>query len=32
MIFAIIVGMGLIVFFNRYLFLEPRLPLRLGAT
>ncbi|WP_095110886.1 AzlD domain-containing protein [Pseudomonas sp. Irchel 3E20] len=32
MIFAIIVGMGLIVFFNRYLFLEPRLPLRLGRN
>ena len=30
MIFVMIVGMGLIVFFNRYLFLEPRLPVRLN--
>jgi len=30
MILAIILGMGAILFFNRYLFLEPRLPLRLG--
>ena len=32
MIFAIIIGMGLIVFLNRYVFLEPRLPLRLGRN
>jgi branched-subunit amino acid transport protein len=30
MIIAIIIGMGLLVFGNRYLFLEPRLPLKLG--
>lgn len=30
MIFAIIFGMGAILFFNRYVFLEPRLPLQLG--
>lgn len=30
MIWVVIVGMGAIVFFNRYVFLEPRLPLRLG--
>ncbi|WP_339480902.1 MULTISPECIES: AzlD domain-containing protein [unclassified Pseudomonas] len=30
MIFAVIVGMGLIVFLNRYVFLEPRLPFKLG--
>lgn len=30
MIWAMILGMGAIVFFNRYVFLEPRLPLRLG--
>jgi branched-subunit amino acid transport protein len=30
MIFVMILGMGLIVFFNRYLFLEPRLPVRLN--
>ena len=29
MIFVMIFGMGLIVFLNRYLFLEPRLPVRL---
>ena len=29
MIFVMIVAMGLIVFFNRYLFIEPRLPVRL---
>ena len=29
MIWAIIGGMTLILFFNRYLFLEPRLPIRL---
>jgi len=30
MIYLMIVGMGLVVFFNRYLFLEPRLPVRLN--
>lgn len=30
MIFVMIVAMGLIVFFNRYLFLEPRLPVKLS--
>ncbi|MNP45516.1 Branched-chain amino acid transport protein (AzlD) [compost metagenome] len=30
MIIAIIAGMGLLVFWNRYLFLEPRLPLKLS--
>ncbi|MFO2464334.1 AzlD domain-containing protein [Pseudomonas sp. 15FMM2] len=30
MIFVMIFGMGLAVFFNRYLFLEPRLPVRLN--
>lgn len=30
MIWWIIIGSGLIVFSSRYLFLEPRLPLRLG--
>ena len=30
MIWLIIGGMTLILFFNRYLFLEPRLPLRLN--
>lgn len=30
MIFVMIVGMGLLVFFNRYLFIEPRLPVRLN--
>jgi len=29
MMWVIIVGMALILFFNRYLFLEPRLPIRL---
>ncbi|MDF3932357.1 AzlD domain-containing protein [Pseudomonas citronellolis] len=32
MVWAVIVGMGLIVFFNRYVFLEPRLPIRLGSN
>ncbi|MDE1164738.1 MAG: AzlD domain-containing protein [Pseudomonas sp.] len=32
MIFAMIVGMSLIVFLNRYVFLEPRLPLRLSSN
>jgi len=31
-IWLIIGGMTLILFFNRYLFLEPRLPIRLNAT
>ncbi|MBN2975567.1 AzlD domain-containing protein [Pseudomonas lactucae] len=30
MIYLMIVGMGLVVFFNRYLFIEPRLPVRLN--
>lgn len=30
MIWLIIAGMTLILFFNRYLFLEPRLPIRLN--
>ena len=30
MIFLMIVLMGLVVFFNRYLFIEPRLPVRLN--
>lgn len=30
MIFVMIIGMGLAVFFNRYLFLESRLPVRLN--
>ncbi|EKN43569.1 MULTISPECIES: AzlD domain-containing protein [Pseudomonas syringae group] len=32
MIFAVIIGMGLAVFFNRYVFLEPRLPFTLGRN
>lgn len=32
MIMAVIVGMALIVFLNRYVFLEPRLPLRLNEN
>ncbi|KAF1066220.1 MAG: hypothetical protein GAK45_01992 [Pseudomonas citronellolis] len=32
MVWAVIVGMGLIVFLNRYVFLEPRLPIRLGSN
>ncbi|MBJ9975883.1 AzlD domain-containing protein [Pseudomonas sp. S75] len=32
MIWWLIVAMGLLVFLNRYVFLEPRLPLRLGAN
>ncbi|MFS2124141.1 AzlD domain-containing protein [Pseudomonas sp. Pseusp97] len=32
MAWAVIFGMGLIVFFNRYVFLEPRLPIRLGSN
>jgi branched-subunit amino acid transport protein len=30
MIYLMIVAMGLVVFLNRYLFLEPRLPVRLN--
>ncbi|GAC1035378.1 AzlD domain-containing protein [Pseudomonas sp. No.117] len=30
MIIATLLGMAALVFFNRYVFLEPRLPLRLG--
>ncbi|WP_353632548.1 AzlD domain-containing protein [Pseudomonas canadensis] len=30
MIYIMIVVMGLVVFFNRYLFIEPRLPVRLN--
>ena len=30
MIYIMIVAMGLVVFFNRYLFIEPRLPVRLN--
>jgi branched-subunit amino acid transport protein len=32
MIFAMIAGMSLIVFLNRYVFIEPRLPLRLSSN
>lgn len=32
MIFLLIVAMGLVVFLNRYAFLEPRLPLRLSSN
>lgn len=32
MIFLMIFGMGLIVFLNRYLFIEPRLPVRLNRS
>jgi len=32
MILATLLGMAALVFFNRYLFLEPRLPLRLGRN
>ncbi|MGG5289529.1 AzlD domain-containing protein [Pseudomonas shirazensis] len=32
MIWLLIVGMGLLVFLNRYAFLEPRLPLRLSSN
>ena len=28
MVWAVIIGMGVLVFLNRYVFLEPRLPLR----
>lgn len=30
MVWMVIFGMGAVLFFNRYVFLEPRLPLRLG--
>ncbi|WNJ82777.1 AzlD domain-containing protein [Pseudomonas canadensis] len=30
MIYIMILAMGLVVFFNRYLFIEPRLPVRLN--
>ncbi|QHF45050.1 branched-chain amino acid ABC transporter [Pseudomonas sp. S35] len=30
MIYVMIVAMGLVVFLNRYLFIEPRLPVRLN--
>jgi branched-subunit amino acid transport protein len=30
MVWAVIVGMGVVLLFNRYVFLEPRLPVRLG--
>ncbi|AIZ32814.1 AzlD domain-containing protein [Pseudomonas sp. K1(2024)] len=32
MIWLLIVAMGLLVFLNRYVFLEPRLPLRLSSN
>ncbi|MDZ5602521.1 AzlD domain-containing protein [Pseudomonas sp. RP23018S] len=32
MIWLLIVAMGVVVFINRYAFLEPRLPLRLSAN
>jgi len=32
MILATLLGMAALVFFNRYVFLEPRLPLRLGRN
>jgi len=32
MVWAVIFGMGLLVFLNRYVFLEPRLPLRLSSN
>ncbi|KTT37038.1 branched-chain amino acid ABC transporter [Pseudomonas oryzihabitans] len=32
MILATVLGMAALVFFNRYVFLEPRLPLRLGRN
>ncbi|MFB4390594.1 MULTISPECIES: AzlD domain-containing protein [unclassified Pseudomonas] len=31
MIWLVIIGMGLVVFLNRYVFIEPRLPLRLSS-
>ena len=32
MVWAVIIGMGLLVFLNRYVFLEPRLPVRLSSN
>ena len=32
MVWAVIIGMGVLVFLNRYVFLEPRLPLRLSSN
>lgn len=32
MVFILILAMGLLVFLNRYAFLEPRLPLRLSSN
>ena len=32
MIFLLIVAMGVLVFLNRYAFIEPRLPLRLSSN
>ncbi|WP_435036236.1 AzlD domain-containing protein [Pseudomonas neuropathica] len=32
MVWAVIFGMGLLVFLNRYVFLEPRLPVRLSSN
>lgn len=32
MVWAVIFGMGILVFLNRYVFLEPRLPLRLSSN
>jgi len=32
MVWAVIVGMGVLVFLNRYVFLEPRLPVRLSSN
>ena len=32
MVWAVIFGMGILVFLNRYVFLEPRLPVRLSSN
>ena len=32
MVWAVIFGMGALVFLNRYVFLEPRLPVRLSSN
>ena len=32
MVWAVIFGMGLLIFLNRYVFLEPRLPVRLSSN
>ena len=32
MVWAVIIGMGVLVFLNRYVFLEPRLPVRLSSN